>query len=147
MKNIDGLQRYSKQRNKETFEKVNRAITSLKRSKKKITIAEVARKASVSVATIYNNPKLKEHIIQLKELSNINGHNKETVSHFKAESVTKMDELKNKNKDLREKIDKLKIEKGLLLGKLKDLASENLELKIALEQCRKVKFKNTNDTF
>lgn len=44
MKNIDGLKEYSKQRSKETFEKVNKSIASLKRSKKKITIARKVKR-------------------------------------------------------------------------------------------------------
>lgn len=141
MKNIKGLQQYSRQRNEETAEKVNKAIMSLKRSKKKITIAAVARKANVSVATIYNNPALREHITQLKELTNVNNisDREKAIVGTKIQDITKIDELKNKNKDLREEIEILKVEKGLLIGQLKDLASENLELKAALEEYRKIK--------
>lgn len=140
MKNIKGLQQYSRQRNEETAEKVNKAIMSLKRSKKKITIAAVARKADVSVATIYNNPALKEHITQLKELANENVSDREkAITVTKTQDINKIDELKNRNKDLREEIENLKVEKGLLLGQLKDLSSKNLELKAALEEYRKIK--------
>lgn len=140
MKNFESLKQYSKQRNIETFAKVMKAIRTLKRSKKKITIAAVARKANVSVATIYNNPALREQITQLKELTNISMSDSEkSTTGVKTQNITKMDELKNKNKELREEIENLKVEKGLLSGKLKDLASENLELKSALEQYRKIK--------
>lgn len=140
MKNINGLQEYSKQRNKETFEKVNKAITSLKRSNKKITIAAVAKKANVAVATIYNNPELKERITQLKEIPNVNVSTncKKPLNSVKTQSSTKIEEFKRRNRELREKIENLEIDKGLLLGQLKDLATENLELKSALEQYRKV---------
>jgi hypothetical protein len=139
MKNTKGLQQYSRQRNEETAEKVNKAIMSLKRSKKKITIAAVARKADVSVATIYNNPALKEHITQLKELANVNVADREkAITVTKTQDINKIDELKNRNEDLREEIENLKVEKGLLLGQLKDLSSKNLELKAALEQYRKI---------
>lgn len=140
MKNVEGLKRYSQQRNEETVEKVNKAIANLKRSKKKITVAEVARKADVSVATIYNNPQLKERITQLKEVSNskLPDEVKKALKGTRSPNNTKIDELKNKNKKLREEIENIKIDKGLLLGQLKDLASENLELRTVLEQYRNI---------
>lgn len=139
--NINGLLEHSKKRNEETITKVNKAILSLKRSKKKITITAVAKKAGIATATIYNNPSLKERITQLKDLEgdNIPDSDKTATGRLKSPYIIKIDKLKSKVDSLQTEIEQLKLEKGLLLGKLKDSESNNLELKAALTEYRKIK--------
>ena len=66
-RNVKGLKKYTKSKNKETIEKVNTAIDKLKRSRKSdINFSTVAKEAGVSKATLYNNEILKERILSLR---------------------------------------------------------------------------------
>ena len=68
-RNIDGLLEHSSAKNRETIDKVNRAIDKLKRSKtKKVNFLTVAEEAGVSKATLYNNDEIKERIMSLRSI-------------------------------------------------------------------------------
>jgi hypothetical protein len=68
-KQVAGIKAHADQKNKETIEKVNKAIDKLKRSKTaSINFETVAKEAEVSRATLYNNPILKERILSLRTL-------------------------------------------------------------------------------
>ncbi len=64
---MDGLKKFDEKKNKETIEKVNKAIDKLKSSKnKKINFKTVSEEADVSKATLYNNDILKERILSIR---------------------------------------------------------------------------------
>ena len=66
---VAGIKAHAEQRNKETIDKVNKAIDKLKRTKKQINFETVAKEAEVSRATLYNNAELKERILSLRAIS------------------------------------------------------------------------------
>lgn len=134
-KNVEGLLIYHKNRNLETIEKVNIAITSLKKGKKKITITAVAKKAGVAVASIYNNPTLKERIDQLKEIENCKICCEASDKPKNLKDI-KIDELKGIINKLQLELEDEKKKNSLLLGHLERKSSENLELKIRIKQYR-----------
>ncbi|MEL7567986.1 MAG: DUF6262 family protein [Dehalobacterium sp.] len=68
-KQLAGIKAYAEQKNKETIEKVHKAIDSLKRKKRNINFDSVSKEAGVSRATLYNNPQLKERILSLRAVS------------------------------------------------------------------------------
>jgi len=51
-------------KSEERLEKIDQAITNLKRGKNKLTIAKIAEKTGISRKTIYNNIELKERCSQ-----------------------------------------------------------------------------------
>jgi hypothetical protein len=123
----DGIIAYAKQKNRETIDKVNHAIDSLKRSKTQtVNFATVAKKAGVSRATLYNNPVLKERIQSLGAANKKN--NRENV-------IIPKDKLKlqgEKISILRQEINQLKSDKQKLILQLIDmdaLRRENDRLK------------------
>lgn len=137
-RNTQGLKEFSEKKNKETIEKVNKAIDKLKRSKTKaINFKTVAEEAGVSTATLYNNDILKERITSLRaiEKSNING---DTV-------VTPIDKLQAKDdkiKKLYEEVKNLKEDKQNLIVQLVDMEEQNDENKRLKEQLEKIKSLN-----
>lgn len=132
-KNIDGLPEYSNAKNKETIDKVNRAIDKLKRSRtKKVNFLTVANEAGVSKATLYNNAELKERIMSLRSvkkgipadddtlMNNGKDAEKETIRKLNDEitrlrkdkkklvaQLVEMEYLKDENEGLRESLKKL----------------------------------------
>ncbi|WNF36589.1 DUF6262 family protein [Bacillaceae bacterium IKA-2] len=67
--NTLGLKEHAKLRQQQTFEKVDKAIAKLKRSKtKQINFKTVAEEAGVTPATLYNNLQIKERIMGLREM-------------------------------------------------------------------------------
>ena len=134
-RNTEGLKKFAEKKNQETIEKVNKAIDKLKRSKtKSINFKTVAEEAGVSKATLYNNDILKERIMSLRaiEKSNISGDTVATPKdkvQAKEDKIKKlyeviktlkkdkqnliaqlvdMEEQKDKNKKLKEQLDKIK---------------------------------------
>lgn len=117
-----GLKNYAKQRNKETFNKVDKAILRLKRSKtKKINFKTVAEEAGVAIATLYNNKQLKTRIESLRAL-----HNDKNSNESKLE-IKKYDYEKDKIKALYKEIKQLKEDKKLLILQLVEM--EELKIK------------------
>ncbi|ACL74458.1 DUF6262 family protein [Ruminiclostridium cellulolyticum] len=133
--NVDGLLKYHVERNKETINKVNKAISDFKKGKKKITVKAVAKKANVSVATIYNNPALKERIDQLKDIQR-GGKDIDAGSTIKSIKKVKMDEMRDTINRLRTNLEAERQKNGLLLGELEKKTSENIELKARVAQYR-----------
>lgn len=54
----------------ESFEKVKKAIVSIKRSKDKMSINKIAKKAGIERKTIYNNPDILQYCKQEIEVQN-----------------------------------------------------------------------------
>jgi len=134
-KNTEGLKEFAEKKNQETIERVNKAIDKLKRSKtKKINFKTVAEEAGVSKATLYNNDILKERILSLRAIQkgvpngSIVATPKDKIK-AKDDKIKKlyeeikklkedkekliiqlvvMEELKDENKRLRERLDKFK---------------------------------------
>lgn len=132
--NTIGLVNSSKQRNDDTYEKVERAIVYFKRNKdKKVTVAGVAMKAEVAVATIYNNKPLHERILQLKALrSNTEGSpQRETPEQIKRR------ETKDRVKRLMGKVSVLEIDKADCVAQIAALTTENLSLKGRLKELQR----------
>lgn len=137
-KNTEGMIKYQKEKNRENIIKVNKAIASLKRSKKKITVVAVAQKAGVAVKTIYNNPELKERIDFVKTKNTVSELQEVNVKK-KSSKDLKIEELREMIRNLKEENNKEKIKNHLLLGNLEKLTSENLELKTIINQYREGK--------
>ena len=66
---VAGIKAHAKAKNKETINKVNKAIDKLKRKNKPINFETVCKEAGVSRATLYNNAQLKERILSLRAIS------------------------------------------------------------------------------
>ena len=66
---VAGIKAHAEAKNKETIDKVNKAIDKLKRKNKPINFETVSKEAGVSRATLYNNAQVKERILSLRAIS------------------------------------------------------------------------------
>ena len=66
---IAGLKAHAEAKNKETIDKVNKAIDILKSKNVPINFETVSKEAGVSRATIYKNEQLKERILSIRAMS------------------------------------------------------------------------------
>src|SRR5699024_10019151 len=62
-----------KQKRQERLERIDEAITNLKKGKQKLSISKIAKKASIARKTIYNNLELKERCDQAIATESISG--------------------------------------------------------------------------
>lgn len=123
---IEGLKEHARQKNKETFQKVDKAIKKLKRSKSKpINFQSVAEESGISRPTLYNNPKIKERITSLREFGR---YDAEALDYGR--SRDKLEEKDGLNKNLRNAITKLKNENRML--KIQLIEMEDLKIQIEL---------------
>jgi uncharacterized protein DUF6262 len=123
---IEGLKEHARQKNKETFQKVDEAIKKLKRSKSKpINFQSVAEESGISRPTLYNNPKIKERIISLREFGR---YDAEALDYGR--SRDKLEEKDGLNKNLRNAITKLKNENRML--KIQLIEMEDLKIQMEL---------------
>lgn len=136
-RNTEGLKEFAEKKNQETIHKVNKAIDKLKHSKTKtINFKTVAEEAGVSKATLYNNDVLKERILSLRAIEKgvPNGNlvrtpkdklkaNDDKIKQLYEEikklkedkqhlivQLVEMEELKEENKKLKERLVKSKVE-------------------------------------
>lgn len=124
---VAGIKAYAEQKNKETIDKVNKAIDKLKRTKKQINFETVAKEAEVSRATLYNNAELKERILSLRAISKSSPL--DDVVAVKKDKVQLQEE---KIIALRERVKQLEEDKENLiiqLVKMEELREENDRLK------------------
>jgi hypothetical protein len=123
---IEGLKEHARQKNQETFEKVDKAIKKLKRSNgKPINFQSVSEEAGISRPTLYNNPKIKERIISLREFGR---YDADTLNYGRPRD--KLEEKDHFNKTLRDEVTKLKNENRML--KIQLIAMEELKIQIEL---------------
>lgn len=66
---VAGIKAHAEAKNKETIDKVSKAIDKLKRKNKPINFETVSKEAGVSRATLYNNAQVKERILSLRAIS------------------------------------------------------------------------------
>lgn len=66
---VAGIKSHAEAKNKETIDKVSKAIDKLKRKNKPINFETVSKEAGVSRATLYNNAQVKERILSLRAIS------------------------------------------------------------------------------
>ena len=124
---VAGIKAYAESKNKETIDKVNKAIDKLKRKEKPINFESVGKEAGVSRATLYNNDQLKERILSLRAISK--SGNVENVVEIKKDKMHLKDE---KIASLRERVKKLEEDKKKLILQLVDyeeIKSENDRLR------------------
>ncbi|MDD4495241.1 MAG: DUF6262 family protein [Eubacteriales bacterium] len=129
-RNITGLLQHAATVKSNTVEKVNRAIDTLKRSKtKKLNFKTVSELSGISTTTLYNNPALRERISSLR-----------AVKKVPAPEMTIPNILpRDRERELRREIQKLKEEKQMLIEQLLELERiiiENQQLKSLLYQKR-----------
>ncbi|NLT13873.1 MAG: hypothetical protein GXY05_05975 [Clostridiales bacterium] len=128
-RNIDGLLKHAATLKVGTEESVNRAIDTLKRSKtKKINFKTVSEMSGISTTTLYNNPVLRERITSLR-----------AVKQVSAQEAQPDTAILNRERELRQEIQKLKEEKKMLIAQLVDLErlkAENRKLKALISQQR-----------
>jgi len=126
-KKVAGIKAHAEQRNKETLEKVHKAIDKLKRKNKPINFETVAKEAEVTRSTLYNNAQLKERILSLRAVSKSSPRGNEVA--------TKKDKIQlqgEKITALREKVIQLEEDKKKLIVQLvnyEELKEENEQLK------------------
>lgn len=129
---VAGIKAHAESRNKETIDKVNRAIDKLKRKSKPINFETVCKEAGVSRATLYNNTQLKERILSLRAISKAS-----PLDDVIAVKKDKMQLKDDKIATLRLQVKKLEEDKENLIIQLVDyeeLKSENERLKKLLER-------------
>ncbi|HBR01521.1 MAG TPA: hypothetical protein DD738_02805 [Ruminiclostridium sp.] len=129
-RNITGLLKHATALKNDTEEKANRAIDTLKRSKtKKINFKTVSELSGISTTTLYNNPALRERISSLRAVKKV------SAMEIAAQDITPRD----RERELRREIQKLKEEKQMLIEQLvalERLKIENHQLKSLLTQKR-----------
>jgi len=124
---VSGIKAYAEQKNRDTIEKVSKAIDKLKRKSQPINFETVSKEANVARATLYNNPQLKERIWSLRAISK--GVPLDNIVAVKKDK-TQLQE--KKEMALREKVKKLEDDKRKLIAQLIDheeLKEENERLK------------------
>jgi len=128
-RNTNGLLQHAAATKNNTESKVYSAIDTLKRSKtRKINFKTVSELSGVSTTTLYNNPVLRERISSLRAV-------KKTTEELPASDSTARD----RERELRREIQKLKEEKQMLITQLVEmdqLKIENQQLKAMLSQRR-----------
>ena len=129
-RNISGLLQHSDALKNETVEKVNAAIDTLKRSKtKKINFKTVSELSGISTTTLYNNPALRERISSLRAVKKVSAQ----------ESPPDMI-VRDRERELRQEIQKLREEKKMLIEQLVEFErfkNENQQLKALLSVKRR----------
>ena len=129
-RNISGLLQHATALKSETEERVNHAIDTLKRSKtKKINFKTVSELSGISTTTLYNNPVLRERIESLRAVRQVSVQ----------EVVVPDPSARDRERKLRQEIQRLKEEKHMLviqLVELEHLRKENRQLKALLSQKR-----------
>lgn len=141
MGNIEGLREHQEQSKKETFDKVIKAISNLKKSKKKITYKTVAEKAGISESTLYKYDELKERIRQAKvvhELKTAGDLPSEERIRYKNPKDRKIEELKEQIQKYKEENEEQRKINALLLGNLEKKTAEVIELKTRLKASEKI---------
>lgn len=124
---VAGIKAHAEQKNKETLEKVNKAIDKLKRKNQTINFETVSKEADVARATLYNNGQLKERILSLRAISKSN-----PLDDVVAVRKDKIQLQEEKLTILRERVKKLEVDKKKLISQLVDyeeLRDENERLK------------------
>ena len=129
-RNIRGLLQHAATLRSDTEEKVNRAIDTLKHSKTgKINFKAVSELSGVSTTTLYNNSVLRERISSLR-----------AVKKVQAQEMAVPDaSVHDRERELRQEIQKLRGEKKMLINQLveqESLRLENKKLKALLSQQR-----------
>ena len=129
-RNVSGLLQHSATLKSDTVEKVNAAIDTLKRSKsKKVNFKTVSELSGISTTTLYNNPVLRERISSLRAIKKV-----ETQELSPPDTA-----IRDRERELRREIQKLKEEKQMLIEQLVELEQlkiENRQLKSLLSQKR-----------
>jgi len=124
---VAGIKAHAEAKNKETIDKVNKAIDKLKRKGKPINFATVAEEADVTRATLYNNAQLKERILSLRAISKAS-----PLEDVVAVKKDKMQLKDDKIASLREQVKQLESDKKKLIEQLVDyeeIKAENERLK------------------
>jgi len=128
---VAGIKAHAEARNKETIDKVNRAIDRLKRKKNTIINFEtVSKEAGVARATLYNNAQLRERILSLRAISKAG-----SLDDMVAVKKDRMQLKDEKIASLRERIKQLEVDKKKLIEQLVDyeeMRQENERLKMKL---------------
>lgn len=121
-------------RQQEMLERVEKAITNLKRGNKKLSISQIAKKAGIARKTIYNHPELKERCNQAiylqeqqfkKEEGNENNHTTKPLSGRKL--------LEQRYKNAKEALKKEQEKNAQLLENNRQLVLEKEQLKSKIE--------------
>lgn len=127
-RNISGLLKHTVALKSDTETKVNRAIDTLKHSKtKKINFKTVSELSGVSTTTLYNNLALRERISSLRAVKKVQAQ----------EMAVPDTSVRDRERELRQEIQKLKEEKRMLINQLVELENlriENKKLKVLLSQ-------------
>lgn len=129
---LAGIKAHAEQKNKETIEKVSKAIDKLKRKNKPINFETVSKEANVARATLYNNTQLKERILGLRAISKSS-----PLDSVIAVTKEKTQLSQEKIIALRERVKKLEEDKKKLIVQLVDyekLKEENERLKDVLKK-------------
>ena len=99
---VAGIKAHAEAKNKETIDKVNKAIDKLKRKNKPINFETVSKEAGVSRATLYNNAQVKERILRLREqVKKLEDDKKKLIV-----QLVDYEELKSENERLKKQLAK-----------------------------------------
>ncbi|MEA4848839.1 MAG: hypothetical protein VB106_16530 [Clostridiaceae bacterium] len=127
-RNVSGLLQHAAKLRSDTEEKVYRAIDTLKHSKtKRINFKTVSELSGVSTTTLYNNPALRERISSLRAVKKVQAQ----------EMAVPDTSVRDRERELRQEIQKLREEKKMLINQLVELENlriENKKLKALLSQ-------------
>lgn len=117
------LKQLHAQRKSKTLEKVNEAIKTLIRKDENINFNTVSKEATISKATLYNTPEIREKIEGLRQQQfQLSPKRKREIQEIEDNNKVMIESLKRKimrmEKEYKEKISKLEQEKKELTGKL-----------------------------
>lgn len=132
------------QSNKNEIDKINsyltlvrKAITQLRRSKKKITISSISKRSGISRSTFYNNRELKQ---LCEQAMYIQGQDSDVVlpeKNNEKESLTSKQLVERKFLKLKEQLEKEKDKNNKLLANNKNLVLEKEQLNSKISMLEK----------
>lgn len=120
-KRIAALNETQEQRRQEYLEKTEKAIIKLSQTNQKLSFANIAREANVSISYLYKYPEIKERIKYLRRQQEENAKPVKPQLRTEKSSQTIINQLKNRIKSLEWEKKELKKQNEALTGRLYDM--------------------------
>jgi hypothetical protein len=138
-KRIAALNEAQEQRKQECLDKTEKAIIKLSQTNQKLSFANIAREADVSISYLYKYPEIKQRIQYLRRQQEDNAKPVQTQLRTEKSSQTIIHQLKNRIKNLDAEKKELTKQNEALTGRL--YAIGNSQEMIARLQTENSKFK------
>lgn len=120
-KRIAALNETQEQRRQEYLDKTEKAIIKLSQTNQKLSFANIAREANVSISYLYKYPEIKQRIKYLRRQQEENAKSVKPQLRTEKSSQTIINQLKNRIKSLEWEKKELKKQNEALTGRLYEM--------------------------